>query len=206
MIGLIGKKLGMTRTFQEDGRSVPVTVIQAGPCVVTQVKDLTRDGYSAIQLGFGAKKPKNTPMPMQGHFRKAGSDPLRTVHEFRLDAGHAYKLGQTLGVSELTEVVRVDVTGITKGKGFQGGIKRHGHHRGPAAHGSKNVRDPGSIGMHTFPGRVLPGKPMAGQMGNKQQTKKNLTVVAIDQERNLLLVKGSVPGATNGIVFIRPSR
>lgn len=206
MIGLIGKKLGMTRTFQQDGRSVPVTVIQAGPCVVTQVKDLTRDGYSAVQLGFGAKKAKNTPMPMQGHFRKAGSDPLRTVHEFRLDAGHAYKLGQTLGVSELTEVARVDVTGITKGKGFQGGIKRHGHHRGPAAHGSKNVRDPGSIGMHTFPGRVLPGKPMPGQMGNKQQTKKNLTVVAIDQERNLLLVKGSVPGATNGIVFIRPSR
>lgn len=206
MIGLIGKKLGMTRTFQEDGRSVPVTVIQAGPCVVTQVKDLARDGYSAVQLGFGAKKAKNTPMPMQGHFRKAGSDPLRTVHEFRMDQGHAYKLGQTLGVSELTEVVRVDVTGVTKGKGFQGGIKRHGHHRGPAAHGSKNVRDPGSIGMHTFPGRVLPGKPMPGQMGNKQQTKKNLTVVAIDQERNLLLVKGSVPGATNGIVFIRPSR
>lgn len=206
MIGLIGKKLGMTRTFQEDGRSVPVTVIQAGPCVVTQVKDLAHDGYSAVQLGFGAKKAKNTPMPMQGHFRKAGSDPLRTVHEFRLDAGHAFKLGQTVGVSELTDVARVDVTGVTKGKGFQGGIKRHGHHRGPAAHGSKNVRDPGSIGMHTFPGRVLPGKPMPGQMGNKQQTKKNLTVVAIDQERNLLLVKGSVPGATNGIVFIRPSR
>jgi large subunit ribosomal protein L3 len=206
MIGLIGKKLGMTRTFQEDGRSVPVTVIQAGPCVVTQVKDLARDGYSAVQLGFGAKKAKNTPLPMQGHFRKAGSDPLRTVHEFLLEQGHAYKLGQTLGVAELTEVARVDVTGVTKGKGFQGGIKRHGHHRGPAAHGSKNVRDPGSIGMHTFPGRVLPGKPMPGQMGNKQQTKKNLTVVAIDQERNLLLVKGSVPGATNGIVFIRPSR
>jgi large subunit ribosomal protein L3 len=206
MIGLIGKKLGMTRTFQEDGRSVPVTVIQAGPCVVTQVKDLARDGYSAVQLGFGAKKAKNTPLPMQGHFRKAGSDPLRTVHEFRLDAGHAYKLGQLLGVAELAEVARVDVTGVTKGKGFQGGIKRHGHHRGPAAHGSKNVRDPGSVGMHTFPGRVFPGKPMPGQMGNKQQTKKNLTVVAIDQERNLLLVKGSVPGATNGIVFIRPSR
>lgn len=206
MIGLIGKKLGMTRTFQEDGRSVPVTVIQAGPCVVTQVKDLARDGYSAVQLGFGAKKAKNTPLPMQGHFRKAGSDPLRTVHEFRFDGGHAYKLGQTVGVTELTDVVRVDVTGVTKGKGFQGGIKRHGHHRGPAAHGSKNVRDPGSIGMHTFPGRVLPGKPMPGQMGNKQQTKKNLTVVAIDQERNLLLVKGSVPGAKNGIVFIRPSR
>ncbi len=206
MIGLIGKKLGMTRTFQEDGRSVPVTVIQAGPCVVTQVKDLARDGYSAVQLGFGAKKAKNTPLPMQGHFRKAGSDPLRTVHEFRFDEGHAYKLGQTVGVTELTDVVRVDVTGVTKGKGFQGGIKRHGHHRGPAAHGSKNVRDPGSIGMHTFPGRVLPGKPMPGQMGNKQQTKKNLTVVAIDQERNLLLVKGSVPGAKNGIVFIRPSR
>ncbi len=206
MIGLIGKKLGMTRQFQEDGRSVPVTVIQAGPCVITQVKTDTTDGYSSIQIGFGAKKPKNTPMPMQGHFRKAGTSPLRNVAEFRVDGDHSFKMGDTIGVDILVEVGKVDVTGVTKGRGFSGTIKRHGHHRGPAGHGSKNVRMSGSIGMHTWPGRVLPGKKMAGQYGNKQETKKNLTVVAVDQERNLILVKGSVPGHRNGVVYIRPSR
>ncbi len=206
MIGLIGKKLGMTRTFEESGRSVPVTVIQAGPCVITQVKNELSDGYSAVQMGFGAKKPKNTPMPMQGHFRKAGTDPLRTVIEFRVDEGHDYKMGDTVKVEVLSSAVRVDVTGTTKGRGFSGNIKRHNQHRGPATHGSKNVRQMGSIGMHTFPGRVLPGKAMPGQYGNKQETKKNLTVVAVDEEKNLILVKGSVPGHKNGIVFIRPSR
>lgn len=206
MIGLIGKKLGMTRQFQEDGRSVPVTVIEAGPCVVTQVKTEASDGYTAVQIGFGAKKPKNTPMPMQGHFRKAGTDPLRKVLEFRLEGDHSFKLGDTIGVDILAEAVKVDVTGVTKGRGFSGNIKRHNHHRGPAGHGSKNVRMMGSIGMHTFPGRVFPGKAMPGQYGNKQETKKNLTVVAVDQERNLILVKGSVPGHRNGVVYIRPSR
>ena len=206
MIGLIGKKLGMTRQFQEDGRSVPVTVIQAGPCVVTQVKTEGKDGYSAIQIGFGAKKPKNTPLPMQGHFRKAGTTPLRDVVEFRVDSGHEFKMGDTIGVSILAAAGLVDVTGTTKGRGFSGNIKRHNHHRGPAAHGSKNVRRSGSIGMHTFPGRVLPGKAMPGQYGNKQETKKNLTIVAVDEERNLLLVRGSVPGHKNGVVYIRPSR
>ena len=206
MIGLIGKKLGMTRRFQEDGRSVPVTVIEAGPCVVTQVKTEQSDGYAAVQLGFGAKKPKNTPLPMQGHFRKAGTDPLRTVVEFRTDDGDEYKLGDTVSVSLLAEVASVDVTGTTKGRGFAGAIKRHGHHRGPAGHGSKNVRMSGSIGMHTFPGRVLPGKAMPGQYGNKKETKRNLKVIAVDQEKNLILVRGSVPGHKNGIVFIRPSR
>jgi len=206
MIGLIGKKLGMTRTFQEDGRSIPVTVIQAGPCVITQVKNEKNAGYSAVQMGFGAKKPKNTPLPMQGHFRKAGTEPLRTVVEFRVDQEHGYKLGDTVNVSLLSEIQMVDVTGTTKGRGFSGNIKRHGHHRGPDGHGSKNVRMSGSIGMHTFPGRVLPGKKMPGQYGNKQETKRNLTVVAVDQEKNLILVKGSVPGHKNGIVFIRPSR
>jgi large subunit ribosomal protein L3 len=206
MIGLIGKKLGMTRQFEEDGRSVPVTIIEAGPCVITQVKDEKSDGYSSVQMGFGVKKPKNTPMPMQGHFRKAGTEPLRTVIEFRVDEGHEYKMGDTVGVSLLSEIKLVDVTGTTKGRGFSGTIKRHGQHRGPAGHGSKNVRAMGSIGMHTFPGRVLPGKAMPGQYGNKQETKRNLTVVAVDQEKNLILVKGSVPGHRNGIVFIRPSR
>ena len=206
MIGLIGKKLGMTRTFQEDGRSVPVTVIQAGPCVITQVKTEDNDGYNAVQIGFGAKKAKNTPMPMQGHFRKAETDPLRTLVEYRVEGEHEYKLGDSVDLSLLAENQLVDVTGTTKGRGFSGNIKRHGHHRGPDGHGSKNVRQSGSIGMHTFPGRVLPGKAMPGQYGNKRETKKNLTVVSVDTERNLILVKGSVPGHRNGIVFIRPSR
>ncbi len=206
MIGLIGKKLGMTRTFQEDGRSIPVTVIQAGPCVVTQVKTEQTDGYNAVQIGFGAKKPKNTPMPMQGHFRKAETDPLRTLVEYRIDEDHELKLGDSVDLSQLADSQLVDVTGTTKGRGFSGTIKRHGQHRGPAGHGSKNVRAMGSIGMHTFPGRVVPGKAMPGQYGNKRETKKNLTVVSVDTEKNLILVKGSIPGHKNGIVFIRPSR
>lgn len=206
MIGLIGKKLGMTRKFSEEGRSIPVTVIQAGPCVVTQVKNEETDGYSAVQLGFGAKKAKNTPLPMQGHFRKASTDPLRTVIEYRVDEGHEYNLGDTVDLSVLAEASKVDVTGTTKGRGFAGAIKRHNHHRGPDGHGSKNVRQSGSIGMHTFPGRVTKGKPMPGHYGAKRETKRNLEVVAIDQERNLILVKGSVPGHKNGIVFIRASR
>lgn len=206
MIGLIGKKLGMTRKFNEDGRSIPVTVIQAGPCVITQVKNEKTDGYSAVQIGYGTKKPKNTPMPMQGHFRKAGTDPLRTVVEYRVDDSAGFKLGDTVDLSILADVAAVDVTGTTKGRGFAGAIKRHGHHRGPDAHGSKNVRMMGSIGMHTEPGRVLPGKAMPGHYGAKKETKKNLTIVAVDQEKNLILVKGSVPGHKNGIVFIRASR
>lgn len=206
MIGLIGKKIGMTRQFDEDGRSVPVTVIEAGPCVVTQVKTSDTDGYFAVQVGFGDKKAKNTPLPMQGHFRKAGTDPLRTLCEFRFDDTPGYELGQTFDVTELEGAEKVDVAGTTKGRGFAGRIKRHNHHRGPDGHGSKNVRQSGGIGMCEWPGRVLKGHPMAGQYGNKRETKKNLRVVAIDKERNLLLVKGSVPGSKNGIVFIRPSR
>jgi len=205
MIGLIGKKLGMTRQFDEEGRSIPVTVIEAGPCVVTQVKNQESDGYTAIQLGFGQRKPKNTPLPLQGHFRKAGTQPLRVLTEFRTEAEVDYKLGDRVDVSVLSDVPRVDVTGTTKGRGFAGRIKRWNQHRGPAGHGSKNVRMSGSIGMHTKPGRVLKGKHMPGQYGNKQETKKNLTIVKIDTENNLLLVKGSVPGHKNGIVFIRPS-
>jgi large subunit ribosomal protein L3 len=206
MIGLIGKKIGMTRRFDESGRSVPVTVIEAGPCVVTQVKTSGTDGYDAVQVGFGAKKAKNTPMPMQGHFRKAGTDPLRTLCEFRFDDQPGYERGQTFDVAELEGAEKVDVAGTTKGRGFAGRIKRHGHHRGPDTHGSKNVRQAGGTGMCEWPGRVLKGHPMAGQYGNKRETKKNLRVVEIDRERNLLLVKGSVPGSKDGIVFIRPSR
>jgi len=205
MIGLIGKKLGMTRQFDEDGRSIPVTVIEAGPCVVTQVKTQAEDGYDAVQLGYGPRKPKNTPLPMQGHFRQAGTQPLRIVREFRMDSSPDFKLGDQVDLSVLAEIRRVDVTGTTKGRGFSGRIKRWNQHRGPAGHGSKNVRMSGGIGMHTKPGRVLKGKHMPGQYGNKRETKKNLTVVKVDPERNILLVKGSVPGHKNGIVFIRPS-
>ncbi len=206
MIGMIGKKLGMTRTFREDGSSVPVTVIEVGPCVVTQVKSHKSDGYDAIQLGFGQKKAKNTPLPMQGHFRQAQTTPLSVVREVRLDAPAEVERGDTLDVSVFTDTARVDVTGTTKGRGFSGTIKRHGQHRGPASHGSKNVRMAGSIGQHTFPGHVIKGKAMPGQYGNKRETKKNLEIMAVDQERNLLLVKGSVPGHRNGIVFVRNSR
>lgn len=206
MTGIIGKKIGMTRLFDENGRHVPVTVIEAGPCVVAQVKTDVVDGYTAVQLGFGARKAKNTSLPLQGHFRKAGAAPTRTLKEFPLPADAELTAGDTVGVSIFEGVEKVDVTGITKGRGFSGRIKRWNQGRGPSSHGSKNVRQSGSIGMHTKPGRVLPGRHMAGQYGNKRETKKNLTVVKIDQDRNLLIVKGSVPGSRNGIVFIRASR
>jgi len=206
MKGLIGRKIGMTRQWDDSGRSVPVTVIEAGPCVVTQVKTVATDGYDAVQLGFGTRKPKNTPLPMQGHFRRAGADTLRVIREFRTPESPDVQLGDRVDVSVLSGIERVDVTGTTKGRGFAGTIKRWNFQRGPAGHGSKNIREPGSIGMHTKPGRTIKGKKLPGQYGNKRETKKNLTIVRIDQERNLLLVKGSVPGSKNGIVYIRPSR
>jgi large subunit ribosomal protein L3 len=206
MVGLIGKKLGMTRQFDEEGRNIPVTVIEAGPCVVTQVKTEKADGYFAVQLGYGPRKPKNTPLPLQGHFRKAGITPLHILREFRLEQEPDLELGQQVDLSVLAGAQKVDVTGTTKGRGFSGRIKRWKQHRGPGSHGSKNVRMSGGIGMHTRPGRVIKGKRMPGHYGNKRETKKNLTVVKIDAEKNLLLVKGSVPGFTNGIVFIKPSR
>ena len=206
MKGLIGRKIGMTRLFDEEGRHVPVTVIEAGPCFVAQVKTAEKDGYGAVQLGFGRRKPKNTPLPLQGHFRKAGLEPARVLREFPLEEGDSYQPGDRVDVSIFADVARVDVTGTTKGRGFTGRIKRWNQGRGPAGHGSKNVRMSGSIGMHTKPGRVLKNARMAGQYGNKRETKKNLTVVRVDPERNLLLVKGSVPGSKNGIVVIRASR
>ncbi len=207
MNGMIGRKLGMARIFDAEGRHVPVTVIEAGPCVVTQVKTAAgADKYDAVQLGFGPLKPKNTPRPQKGHFAKAATDPLRIVGEFTLDEGDTYARGDRVDVSLFAGVALVDVTGVTRGFGFQGRIKRWNQGRGPASHGSKNVRMSGSTGMHTKPGRSLKNTSMAGQLGNKQETKKNLSVVRVDQERNLLLVKGSVPGSKNGIVYIRVSR
>jgi len=205
MNGLIGKKIGMTRVFDEDGRHIPVTVIEAGPCVVTQVKTTGKDGYGAVQLGFGGRKATRTTMPMQGHFRQAGVEPVRIVREFIPTGDEDVALGDSINVSILEGIERVDVTGVTKGRGFSGHIKRWNQHRGPDGHGSKNVRMSGSIGMHTKPGRVFKNTHMSGQYGNKRETKKNLTVVRVDPERNLLLVKGSVPGSKNGLVLIRIS-
>ena len=205
MNGLIGKKIGMTRVFDEEGRHIPVTVIEAGPCVVTQVKTPEMDGYAAVQIGYGPRKAKRTTMPMQGHFRKAGVEPARMLREFAPAEGDALNAGDAVNVSMLEGIEHVDVTGITKGRGFSGRIKRWNQHRGPDGHGSKNVRMSGSIGMHTKPGRVLKNTRMSGQYGNKRETKKNLRVVRIDAERNLLLVKGSVPGSKNGLVLIRIS-
>lgn len=205
MNGLIGKKIGMTRVFDGEGRHIPVTVIEAGPCVVTHVKTLETDGYAAVQVGFGGRKASRTTMPMQGHFRRAGVEPVHIMREFIPGDDDTYSLGDAVDVSILEGIERVDVTGVTKGRGFTGRIKRWNQHRGPDGHGSKNVRMAGSIGMHTKPGRVLKNTHMSGQYGNKRETKKNLTVVRVDKERNLLLVKGSVPGSKNGLVLIRIS-
>ena len=186
--------------MEEASRS---TVIQAGPCVVTQVKSTRTDGYARSRSGFGAKAEEHAHADAGAFPQGKHETPLRTVCEYRFDTEPKYKLGDRIDLSVLEGAEKVDVVGTTKGHGFAGTIKRWGHHRGPAAHGSKNVRESGGIAMCEFPGRVLKGKQMAGHFGNKQETKKNLHVVAIDKERNLLLVRGSIPGHRNGIVFIR---
>ncbi|RPJ00981.1 MAG: 50S ribosomal protein L3 [Deltaproteobacteria bacterium] len=200
---LIGRKLAMMQVFAEDGSSVPVTVVQAGPCTVTQIKTLQRDGYSALQLGFGARKPKTVNRPLKGHLDKAGKGYFQTLQEVRIDQTDEYQLGQEVSVDMFEAGERVDVIGTSKGKGFAGTIKRWGFQRGPAGHGSKNIREPGSTGNATFPGRVIKGKKMAGQKGNKRVTTMGLSIFDVRPEENLLLVKGAIPGARNGIVFIR---
>ena len=209
--GLIGRKIGMTRYYTEEGKNVPVTVIQAGPCVVTQVKTPERDGYAAVQLGFGDIKPRNSTMPLIGHDAKAGAAPMRFHRELRLDSGadaEAFELGQTIDVTVLADAKYVDVTGTTKGKGFQGGIKRHNFKGLEASHGVKRQhRGPGSIGGHasnlgTGP-KIKKGKRMSGRMGDERVTARSLDVVAIVPESNLILVKGPVPGPNQGQVFVR---
>lgn len=202
---LIGRKLEMMQLFAEDGSAVPVTVVQAGPCFVTQVKTEERDGYSALQVGFGARKEKNVNRPMKGHLDKAGKGYFQVLRELRLEDVSDFELGQGLSVDAFEIGERVDVIGTSKGKGFAGTIKRWGFQRGPAGHGSKNIREPGSTGNATFPGRVIKGKKMPGQKGNRRVTVMSLRVVDVRPEDNLLIVKGAVPGAKNGIVFIRKS-
>ena len=208
MKGMIGRKVGMTQVFDEQGTATPVTVIQAGPCYVTQVRNQARDGYVSVQLGFGETKPKNLTKGQLGHLQKSDLPALRHLREFRLanDAAIEVEEGQEMTVSVFERGERVDVIGTSKGRGHAGTIKRHGFARGPKTHGqSDRMRSPGSIGMCATPGRTLKGKKMAGRMGNDRVTMQNLPLVLVDAERNLLAVKGSVPGAKGGIVMIRPA-
>lgn len=199
--GFIGRKLGMTQVFDEKGIVYPVTVVEAGPCVVTQVKTVASDGYEAVQLGFGLSKRLNK--PEQGQ-RRASGFMSRTLREVEARDVSAYEVGQVLKADVFAAGEAVDVTGTSKGRGFQGGVKRHGFSGGPKTHGqSDRLRAPGSIGASATPGRVFKGMKMAGHMGHERVTVQNLEVVRVDTERNLLLIKGSVPGPNNGLVIIR---
>lgn len=207
--GIIGKKIGMTQIYDEDGRVSPVTVIQAGPCVVVQRKTAERDGYDAVQLGFVEPRSKRkTTKALVGHFQKANAEPVKYVRELRVNNGDGEDMeaGQEVKVDVLKDVDKVDVTGISKGKGFQGVIKRHGYGGGRASHGSMFHRAPGSIGQSAWPARVFAGTKMPGQMGGDKVTVKNLKVVRVIEDQNLLLLKGAVPGARSGYVLIRASR
>ena len=203
-VGIFGKKLGMTQVFDDEGLAVPVTVVEAGPCTVTQIKTKETDGYTAIQIGYGNNKRLNK--PEKGHLAKAGVEaPLKHLKEYRVDKTEDFELGQELTVSSFEAGQLIDVSGTTIGHGFTGYQKRHNFSRGPMAHGSKNHRLPGSIGPGTTPGRVYPGKRMAGRDGGKRTTIRKLAIVRVDEERNLLLVKGSVPGVEGGLLEIRPA-
>jgi large subunit ribosomal protein L3 len=205
MAGIIGKKIGMTSVFSVEGKNIPCTVIEAGPCVVTQVKTEEKDGYNALQLGYGEKKEKNTPKPELGHFKKAGTTPKRDVVEFKNTFQDKFNLGDIVRVNIFHENDYVDVVGISKGKGFQGVVKRHGFHGvGGSTHGQHNrLRAPGSLGASSWPSRVFKGMRMAGRHGGSTVTIENLLVIKIVSESNLLIVKGSVPGAKGSNVIIR---
>lgn len=200
---IYGKKVGMTQVWTEDDRVVAVTVIQAEPNKVCQVKTTETDGYEAVQLGFGAIKAKKVNKPMTGHFAKQGVEPTRYLREVRVENASEYKPGDEQTVAAFADVKKVDVTGVSKGKGFQGVIRRHGFGGGPGGHGSHFHRAPGSIGMCATPSRVLKGMRMAGHMGCDTVTVKNLDIVRIDEDQNLILVKGAVPGGKNALVRVR---
>jgi large subunit ribosomal protein L3 len=202
MPAILAKKLGMTQLFQEDGKVERVTVLEAGPCPVTAIRTFERDGYEAVQLAFGATKEKHLSRAELGHLRKADAPPMKHVVEFRDEAGEL-TVGETVTVDAFEVGNTVKVAGTSKGKGFQGTIKRHRFASGPKSHGSHNVRAPGSIGASATPSRVMKGIKSPGQMGNKRVTQRGLTVVQIDSERNLLVVRGAVPGPRNGVVEVR---
>ena len=200
---ILGRKLGMTQVWDEDDNVVPVTVIQAGPCTISQVKTKATDGYEAVQIGFGEIKPKRVNKPLAGHFKAQGVEPMRYLREVRVEDASEYKTGDQVTVEIFADSKAVDVTGTSKGKGFQGTIKRWNFHRGPMTHGSRNQRRPGSIGQCAYPARVRKGLHMAGHMGDERVTVKNLKLVRVDTDQNLLLVKGAVPGGKNALVQVR---
>jgi large subunit ribosomal protein L3 len=204
-IGLLGNKIGMTQIFDESGNIVPVTIIKVGPCIVTQIKTKVKDGYDAIQVGYSNISNKLLTQSELGHLRKSNIQPLKYLKEFRIDNVTEFEVGQVLNVDLLAIDQLVNIKGKTIGKGFSGLQKRHNFTRGPMTHGSKNHRAPGSIGMGTTPGRVLPGKKMAGQLGNKLTTIKKLKVIQLSLEENILIIKGSVPGKPGNLLSITPS-
>ena len=200
---ILGRKIGMTQVWDENDEVVPVTVIQAGPCAVSQVKTKESDGYCAVQIGFGDIKDKHVNKPMRGHFEKAGVKPVRYLREVRVPEGEEHTTGELVTVASFNGVAKVDVIGTSKGKGFQGTIKRWNFSRGPMTHGCRNQRKPGSIGQCAYPARVRKGLHMYGHMGNERVTVKNLKLVRVDAEQNLMLIKGAVPGGKNGLVQVR---
>jgi len=205
-LGVIGKKLGMTTVFDDKGLAIPVTVIKVDKTVVTQVKTVEKDGYNAIQTGTVAAKEKHLTKAQMGHFKKNKLENFRHLQEFRVENPQDYTVGQEIELSVLDNIEKVDVTGTSIGKGFQGTVKRWNFSRGPMGHGSKNHREPGSIGAGTTPGRVIKGKKMAGNMGNERVTVTKLKLVKVDSENSLVLIKGSVPGPEGKLVTIKPSR
>ncbi|SEN75309.1 50S ribosomal protein L3 [Peptostreptococcus russellii] len=202
MKGILGKKIGMTQVFSADGAVVPVTVVEAGPVVVTQIKTEETDGYQAVQVGFEDVKEKALNKPKMGHLAKSGAK-KRSLKEFRVDSVEGYEVGQEIKADVFAEGDKIDVTGISKGKGFQGPIKRHGQSRGPESHGSRYHRRPGSMGACSYPGRVFKNKKLAGHMGSVKVTVKNLEVVKVDADKNLLLIKGAIPGAKGSTVTVK---
>ncbi len=205
MKGVLGRKIGMTQIFSEEDKLVPVTVIDANDCVITQVKTLEKDGYSALQIGFGSIKEKRVTKPMKGHFDKGKTEPKRHLAEVKVDKGHDYRVGQEIKADIFSVGDKADITGVSKGKGFAGVVKRWGFAGGPGGHGSHFHRAPGSIGACATPSRVFKGRKLPGQMGNSQVTVQGLEIAMVDTEQNLLLVKGSVPGGKNSIVMIKES-
>ena len=201
-LGILGNKIGMTQIFDESGNIVPVTVIKVGPCVVTQIKTVLTDGYNAIQIGYGNVLPKTLTQPQLGHLQKSNIQPLKYLKEYKVDNPEDFNVGQIINAESFNSGEFINISGKTCGKGFSGLQKRYNFARGPMTHGSKNHRAPGSIGMGTSPGRVLPGKKMAGQMGNKKTSIKKLKIVQVNIDENILVVKGSVPGKPGNLVSI----
>lgn len=203
MKAILGKKIGMTQIFAETGEVIPVTVIEAGPEVVTQIKTVETDGYNAVQVAFEDQKAHRVNKPLTGHFAKSGVAPKKYLTEFRTEEGETYELGQEITVADFEEGAKLDVTGTSKGKGTQGNIKRHGHHRGPMTHGSKHKRLAGALAAGTYPSRVFKGNAGPGRMGRETVTVQNVVLVKVDTDRNLMLVKGAVPGGKGSLVRIQ---